>query len=48
MLQLQTWEKQQGILLWDMNIAKWCNGFYIEFRQIFAKETFVYDEHLKS
>ena len=34
--------------LWDMNITKWCNGFYIEFRQSFAKETFSYDEHLKS
>ena len=31
----------------DMNIAKLCNGFYIEFRQSFAKETFPYDEHLK-
>ena len=35
-------------LLWDMNNTKWCNGFYIEFRQSFAKETFSYDEHLKS
>ena len=34
--------------LWDMNNTKWCNGFYIEFRQNFAKETFSYDEHLKS
>ena len=34
--------------LWDMNKTKWCNGFYIEFRQSFAKETFSYDEHLKS
>ena len=34
--------------LWDMNNTKWCNGFYIEFRQSFAKETFSYDEHLKS
>ena len=24
------------------------NGLYIEFRQSFAKETFSYDEHLKS
>ena len=24
------------------------NGFYIEFRQSFAKETFFYEEHLKS
>ena len=31
-----------------MNNTKWCNGFYIEFRQNFAKETFSYDEHLKS
>ena len=29
-----------------MNNTKWCNGFYIEFRQSFAKETFPYDEHL--
>ena len=28
--------------------TKWCNGFYIEFRQSFAKETFSYDEQLKS
>ena len=27
---------------------KECNVFYIEFRQSFAKETFSYDEHLKS
>ena len=33
---------------WDMNKTKWCNGFYIEFRQNLAKETFSYDEHLKS
>ena len=25
-----------------------CNGFYIQFRQSFAKETFFYDEYLKS
>ena len=25
-----------------------CGGFYIQFRQSFAKETFSYDEHLKS
>ena len=31
-----------------MNKTKWCNGFYIEFRQSFAKETFSYDKHLKS
>ena len=30
------------------NNKKCCNGFYIEFRQSFAKETFSYDEHLKS
>ena len=34
--------------LWDMNNTKWCNGFYIEFRQSFTKEFFSYDEHLKS
>ena len=34
--------------LWDMNKTKWCNGVYIEFIQNFAKETFSYDEHLKS
>ena len=34
--------------LWDMNNAKCCNGFSIEFRQNLAKETFSYDEHLKS
>ena len=34
--------------LWDMNSKKWCNGFYIQFRQSFAKETFSYDVHLKS
>ena len=34
--------------LWDMNNTKGCNGFYIEFRQNFAKETLFYDEHLKS
>ena len=34
--------------LWDMNNTKWFNGFYIEFRQSFAEETFSYDEHLKS
>ena len=35
-------------LLGDMNNKKWCNGFNIEFRQSFTKETFSYDEHLKS
>ena len=34
--------------LWDMNNQKWCNGFYIQFRQRFAKDTFSFDEHLKS
>ena len=34
--------------LWDMDKTKCCNGFYIQFRQTFAKETFSYDEHLKS
>ena len=34
--------------LWDMNNKKWYNGFYIEFRQSFAKETLSYDEYLKS
>ena len=33
---------------WDMNKTKWCNGFYIKFRQKFAKETFFYGEQLKS
>ena len=36
-------------LLYRVNYkTKWCSGFYIEFRQNFAKETFSYDEHLKS
>ena len=34
--------------LWDYNNTKWCNGLYIEFGQNFTKETFSYDEHLKS
>ena len=33
--------------LWDLNNTKWSNGFYIEFRQNFTKETFSYDEYLK-
>ena len=37
-----------SIFLRDMNNTKWCNGFYIEFRQNVTKETFSYDEHLKS
>ena len=32
----------------DMINTKGCNGFSIEFRQSFAKETFSYDEYLKS
>ena len=32
-----------GLIFW-----KWYNGLYIEFRQHFAKETFSYEEHLKS
>ena len=32
-------------IIWKPN---WCNGFYIEFRQCFAKETFSYDEYSKS
>ena len=31
-----------------MNNAKCCNGFYIQFTQSFAKETFSYDKYLKS
>ena len=42
-----THEVGANILL-DMNNTKWCDGFYIEFRQSFAKETFSYDEHLTS
>ena len=40
----------QGVMhfLWDMNNTKCCNGLYIQFRQSFAKETFTYDEYLKS
>ena len=34
--------------LWDMDKTKWCNGFYIQFRQSFTKEMFAYDEQLKS
>ena len=34
--------------LWDMNNKKWYNGFYIKFRQIFAKDTFSYDEYLRN
>ena len=33
---------------WDMNKTKCWNGFDIQFRQSFAKETFSYDEYLKS
>ena len=35
----------QLAFLWDISNTKWCNGFYIEFRQCFAKETFSYDEY---
>ena len=38
----------QLAFLWDMDKTKQGNGFYIEFRQDFTKETFSYDEHLKS
>ena len=31
-----------------MDNTKLCNGFYIQFKQSFAKETFSCDEHLKS
>ena len=34
--------------LWDLNNTKCFNGFYFEFRQSFAKETFSNDELLKS
>ena len=37
-----------SIFLDDINNTKWCNGVCIQFRQSFAKETFSYDEHLKS
>ena len=30
------------------NCIRTSNGFYIQFRQSFAKETFSYDEYLKS
>ena len=33
---------------YKINVLTLCNGFHIEFRQNFAKETFSYDEHLKS
>ena len=39
---------ENRLFLWDMNNTKWYNGFYMEFRQSLAKETFSYDEHLKS
>ena len=38
----------RGHFLWDMNLKKYCNGFYIQFKQSFTKETFSYDEYLKS
>ena len=31
-----------------MNNKNGCNGFYFQFGQSFAKETFSYDEYLKS
>ena len=31
-----------------MNKTKWYNGFYIKFRQSFTKESFSYDDYLKS
>ena len=34
--------------LWDIDETKCCNGFYIQYRQTFVKETFSYDEYLKS
>ena len=46
--QLATKNSFSQHFLWDMNNTKWCNGFYIEFRQSFSKETFSYDEYLKS
>ena len=33
---------------WDTDKTKCCNGFYIQFRQSFAKETYFYDEKLKN
>ena len=33
---------------WDMNNKNGCNGFYFQFGQSFAKETFSNDEYLKS
>ena len=42
------YEAKGQMIKLDMNRTKWCNGLYIEFRQNFAKETFSYDEHLKS
>ena len=40
--------KHKDGFLWDMNNKKWSNGFYIQFKQSFAKETLSYDELLKS
>ena len=39
---------KKSFFLWDMDKTKWCNGFYIQFRQNLAKETCFYDEQLKS
>ena len=45
---LQNKHLANSIFLQYMNSKKWSNGFNIEFRQHFAKETFSYDEYLKS
>ena len=41
-------ENSDQQVLWEMNNTKWSDGFYIQFTQSFAKETFSYDEYLKS
>ena len=38
----------RGSLKTNLDNKKWDNGLYIQFRQSFAKETFSYDERLKS
>ena len=43
-----TASRSYSTFLWDMNLKKCCNGFDIQFRQTFAKETFSYDEYLKN
>ena len=30
-----------------MDKTNWCNGFYVQFRHSFTKETFSYNEYLK-